>query len=68
ICLGFLVWFWVLSVYPAADMASFSFLAPVFGVIFGWLILGERLTSSVLWALAMVCAGVYLVNRRPRIP
>ncbi len=68
ICLGFLVWFWVLSVYPAADMASFSFLAPVFGVIFGWLILGEDLTSSVLWALAMVCAGVYLVNRRPRIP
>lgn len=68
VCLGFLLWFWVLSVYPAADMASFSFLAPVFGVIFGWLVLGEHLTSSVLWALAMVSAGVYLVNRRPRGP
>ena len=65
VCPGFLVWFWVGSVYPAAGMAPFSFLAPVFGVISGWLILGA-LTGSVLWALAMVRAGVYRVNRRPR--
>ncbi len=65
VCLGFLTWFWVLSVYPAADMAAYSFLSPVFGVIFGWLILGESLTGNVILALVLVCIGVWLVNRRP---
>jgi len=42
--IGFLAWFWVLSIYPASDMASFGFLAPVFGVIFGWALLNEPIT------------------------
>jgi drug/metabolite transporter (DMT)-like permease len=64
VCLGFLTWFWVLSIYPAADMAAFSFLSPVFGVIFGWMILGETLTGNVILALVLVSAGVWLVSRR----
>lgn len=63
---GFMVWFWVLSVYPSSDMASFSFLAPVFGVLCGWLMLGEPLTWSVLVALALVSAGIVLINRKPK--
>ena len=43
VCFGFLAWFWVLKIYPASDMTSFSFLAPVFGVLFGWLILHEEI-------------------------
>ncbi|MEM7508547.1 MAG: DMT family transporter [Pseudomonadota bacterium] len=65
---GFLGWFWVLSIYPPAKMASFSFLAPVFGVGFGWLILGEALRPSLLVALALVGVGIYLVNRRSDRP
>ena len=63
ICLCFLTWFWILSVYPASDMASFSFLAPVFGVFFSWLILGEALTWNVVIALVFVAIGIVLVNR-----
>lgn len=63
---GFLTWFWVLSVYPSSDMASFSFLAPVFGVLLGWVMLGEQLTASILVALLLVSAGIVLVNRKPR--
>jgi len=62
---GFLTWFWLLSVYPASDMTSFSFLTPLFGVMFGWLILGEELNKTIYLSLALVCAGVYLVNRKP---
>jgi drug/metabolite transporter (DMT)-like permease len=65
VCFGFLTWFWVLSVYPASSMASYSFLAPVFGVFFGWLILGEQMTETIMIALVLVSAGVYLVNRKP---
>jgi drug/metabolite transporter (DMT)-like permease len=63
---GFLVWFHILKIYPTSDMASFAFLAPLFGVLFGWLILAEQLTVSIVGALALVGAGIWLVNRRPQ--
>ncbi len=69
---GFLMWFRVLAIYPASDMASFGFLTPLFGVMFGWLILGETITLEFLGALALVCGGIVLVNRKkqaqPRHP
>ena len=65
VCIGFVAWFWVLSVYPASDMASFGFLAPLFGVFFGWLILDEHITLRFVGALVFVCVGIVLVNRKP---
>ncbi len=64
VSIGFLSWFWVLSVYPAADMAVYSFLAPVFGVVFGYVILGESIGWNVLAALVLVSIGIALVNAR----
>ena len=62
VCVGFLSWFWVLSIYPAADMAVYSFLAPVFGVLLGWLLLGESIGINVALALVLVSIGIALVN------
>ncbi|MBW4708073.1 DMT family transporter [Roseobacter sp. YSTF-M11] len=64
--LGFLAWFWLLSMYPASSVASFSFLSPVFAVILGWLLLNEDVGPKVWMALFLVAAGIYLINRRPR--
>jgi drug/metabolite transporter (DMT)-like permease len=64
---GFMFWLWLLSVYPASGVASFSFLTPVFGVALGWLILGESLTAQTFVALALVAAGMVLINRPARI-
>ncbi len=64
--IGFLVWFWVLSIYPASDMASFGFLTPLFGVGFGWLILDEEISFALIGGLAMVSAGIVLINRKPK--
>ncbi|MBD3663408.1 DMT family transporter [Sulfitobacter aestuariivivens] len=66
--LGFLAWFWLLSIYPASSVASFSFLSPVFSVILGWLLLSEDVAPSVWGALVLVAGGIYLINRRPRQP
>ena len=66
VSIGFLTWFWILSIYPASDMASFSFLAPVFGVFFGWLVFDEPLTWTILAALTLVAIGIVLVNRKPK--
>ncbi len=64
--LGYLVWFWLLSIYPASSVASFSFLSPVIAVILGWLLLDETVGLRVWGALVLVAAGIYLINRRPR--
>lgn len=66
VAIGFNVWFWILSIYPASDMASWAFLSPVFGVIFGWLLLDEQLSPTIIGALVLVSAGIVLINRRPR--
>lgn len=66
--LGFLVWFWLMKIYPASSVASFSFLSPVFSVILGWLLLSEEVALSVWIALVLVAGGIWLINRRPRQP
>lgn len=62
--LGFLMWLWVLKVYPVTNMAAYSLLAPVFGVFFGWLIFDDPLTWRFVVALALVASGILLINRR----
>jgi len=61
---GFLAWFWLMKIYPASGVASFSFLSPVFAVVLGWLILGEEIGLTTLIALALVAGGLILINRR----
>ena len=63
---GFIAWLWLLSVYPASGVASFSFLGPIFGVGFGWLLLGESIGPALWGALALVALGLVLINRPPR--
>ena len=65
---GFLFWFFLLKLYPASGVASFSFLTPVLAVGFGWLILGEEIGQGVLMGLVLVAVGIVLINRRPRVP
>ncbi|MGE0623789.1 MAG: DMT family transporter [Pseudomonadales bacterium] len=64
VAIGFVVWFWILSIYPVGKMASFSLLTPLFGIFFGWWIFDDPLPPSFLGALALVGAGLVLVNRR----
>jgi len=69
---AFLLWFVLLRTYPASGVASFSFVTPVLAVFLAHLILGEELHASVLLALALVAAGIVLINRRvggpPHVP
>jgi drug/metabolite transporter (DMT)-like permease len=61
---SYLTWFWLLTRYLAGRLAVFSFLAPLFGVAFGHLVLGDRITPAFLAAAALVGAGIVLVNSR----
>lgn len=64
VSVGFLTWFWVLRIYPASDMTAFSFLAPLFGVIASWVMLGEEITWAIWLALVLVGTGIALVSWR----
>jgi drug/metabolite transporter (DMT)-like permease len=61
---GFISWLWLLSVYPTATVASFSFLSPVFALLLGVVIFGESVTLPLLGALLLVSGGIVLINRR----
>ena len=62
---SYLVWFWLIRRYPATQLASFTLLTPVFGLVLGALLLGEPVTTRLVIALIAVAAGIVLVNRRP---
>jgi drug/metabolite transporter (DMT)-like permease len=62
--LSYLAWFWLLRRYYAARLSVLSFLAPMFGVGFGVLLLGEPLRGAFAAAALLVAAGIALVNRR----
>ncbi|MEL6211574.1 MAG: DMT family transporter, partial [Pseudomonadota bacterium] len=66
VTLGFVLWLWLLSIYPAGPVAAFGFLTPLFGVGFGWALLDEPVRVSLLAALALVTAGLWLATRGPR--
>lgn len=61
---SYLIWFWLLERYPASGLASFAFWTPLFGVLAGRLVLGDRLSGNLGAAAALVAVGIYLVNRR----
>ena len=62
---SYLAWMWILARYPATKISVFVFLSPIFALIFGALWLKEPVTPSLLAALALVAAGIVLVNRKP---
>lgn len=68
VTLGFMVWMWLLAVYPASGVASFAFLTPVIGIALGWLWLGEQAGPDVLGAGALVVTGLVLINRPANPP
>ncbi len=62
---SYLAWMWLLRHYPATQLSSFTFLTPLFALVFGVAVLGEPLTLQLVLALAGVAVGIVLVNRRP---
>ncbi len=57
---------WLYLRYPASRVMAFLLLTPVFGVLAAHLLLGETLSPNLVAGLALVVAGLWLVNRRSR--
>jgi probable blue pigment (indigoidine) exporter len=59
----FAVWFYLLQNSDPGKTSSFLFLTPFFGVLTGWLLLGETLDPSKIVGGLFILVGIYLVNR-----
>lgn len=58
----FSAWYYLLRHGDPGTTSSFLFLAPLFGVLSSWLLLGEQVTVYVGLGGALICVGVFLVN------
>ena len=64
--IAYLAWFWLIRRYPATRISSFSFMTPVMGVLAGIVFLDEPLTLSIVLAMGLVGAGIWVANRPAR--
>jgi len=62
----YFVWFKLIHEYSVSRLSAFTFLTPIFGVLFGVFFLHEELTVSLRIGLPLVSAGIFLVNWRRR--
>ncbi|MDX3904276.1 MAG: DMT family transporter [Pigmentiphaga sp.] len=60
----FLLWLRLLAAYPASTLQAGTSMSPLFGVAFAALILREPIGPLFLLAVALVVAGLVLVNHR----
>ncbi|WP_313960470.1 EamA family transporter [Paenibacillus xylanexedens] len=62
--LQFSLWFYLLQHSDSAQTSSYLFLAPFFGVLSSWVLLGEEVQWFVGAGGVLIGVGIYLVNRR----
>ena len=49
----------------ASRASAYVYLVPIFGILSGWLILGEHLGLSLVLAFALIIGGVMLAQSEP---
>ena len=59
---SYLTWFWLLTRFLASRLMVFAFLTPLFGVLFGVVLLHERMSGLFGFAALLVVTGIVLVN------
>jgi drug/metabolite transporter (DMT)-like permease len=63
VSLTYAAWFALIVKYSASRLSAFTFLTPLCGVAAGHLVLGDPLALAFALAVALVAAGLVLVNR-----
>ena len=57
-----LLWFWLLRRYLASRIGVFAFLSPIFGVVFGVVLMGDPISMNFAIGGIALLAGLLLVN------
>ena len=62
---SYLIWFWMLRNYLTSRLMLLSFLTPLFGVMFGAVLLGDKVDLNFAIGSLLVLAGILVVNAPP---
>jgi drug/metabolite transporter (DMT)-like permease len=62
--LGYLVWFWLLRRYLTSRLMLMSLMTPLFGVLFGAVVLGDAIDLRFALGSLLVLSGILFVNSR----
>ncbi len=63
--IGFSAYVWLLKASTPARVSTYAYVNPVIAVLLGWLLLGETLTSGMLWGAAVILLGVITITVPP---
>lgn len=66
--LAYLIYFRLLQSAGATPALTVTFLMPIFGVAWGFLLLGEAVGVGLIGGIGVILVGVALVTRAPRSP
>tara|TARA_B100000029_G_C17545754_1_gene948375 strand:- start:813 stop:1697 length:885 start_codon:yes stop_codon:yes gene_type:complete len=61
--IAWLLRFHILTKVGMVFQTQVAYLIPIFGVIFGYIIMGEQITWKVLASLIIIISGIYIVKR-----
>ncbi len=65
---GYGIWYYLVPRYSVNQTMPFTLMVPVFGIVSGALVLGERMTWLMLIGSVLTLAGVaVIILRRPRV-
>jgi len=65
---AFTAYSWLLQSAPVSTVATYAFVNPVVAVFLGWLILDEKVTTTILVATAVIVGSVAMIVRRESQP
>jgi drug/metabolite transporter (DMT)-like permease len=62
------LWYWLLERGEAAVASAYMFMTPVFGVFFGWIVLSEHVSWTLLFGGVLVAVAIYRTAEPAREP
>jgi drug/metabolite transporter (DMT)-like permease len=64
---GYGLWFYILARSSATAASALHFLMPPLGLMFGWLLLGEHVSTSDMVGIVPIALGIWLATRPSRL-
>jgi drug/metabolite transporter (DMT)-like permease len=67
--INFTIWFYLIKKMDINTATFCSMLVPVFGLLFDWLLIGNRLDAGIVVGGILILIGIYQVsNRNNKVP
>jgi len=61
--LAYILYYWLIERVSASQVSLVTYLLPITAVFWGATLLNETLGVNTFAGLALICAGIFLVNR-----